>query len=209
MNVLNLLPNNPIIIEAGTASGYDTEHFCKRFPEGKIFGFEPVPELFYQTQERIKNYNNCNVENKALAEKSGKVKMVVSNIDGETSESSSILNPKEHLKYYRHIKFDKTIEVQAINLDEFVLSKNLKTIDLLWLDLQGYEPFIFISSPITLSITKHIITEVNYFEHYEGCIQWEQLKNILIKNQFECIHHDKDHNDKLVVGNAIFKKINL
>lgn len=207
MNVLNFLPKNPIIIEAGTASGYDTENFCKRFPDGKIFGFEPIPLLFQQTLERTKNYNNCSLENKALSIKTGTSKMIVSNIDGEISESSSLLAPKEHLNYYKHIKFDQEITVETINLDEFVALKKINKIDLLWLDLQGYESFVFNSSPNALSITDYIVTEVNHFEHYDGCMLWDELKSLLIKNNFECIYNHRDYNSRLITYNAIFKKI--
>ena len=41
-----LLPNNPIVVEAGAFNGADTKEISQFWPQGTIHAFEPVPEIF-------------------------------------------------------------------------------------------------------------------------------------------------------------------
>ena len=45
-----ILPENPVIVEAGSHFGEDTLWLARYWPRGLVHAFEPVPELFALTE---------------------------------------------------------------------------------------------------------------------------------------------------------------
>lgn len=197
---------NPTIIEAGTASGYDTEWFCNTFPNGKVYGLEPIPDLFNAAVERTKNYNNVTLKNKALSNKNDIIEMYISDMSGNIVESSSILKPKDHLTYHPHITFKKKISVESIRLDDFVKTENIDIVNLLWLDLQGFESIVLNDSYHTMSKTQFIFTEINMIEVYENAMLWSEFEPFMLSKGFKKIWDDIRPN--VDAANAFFIKTN-
>jgi FkbM family methyltransferase len=194
--------NDPTIIEAGTAAGYDTEWFCENFPNGKIYGFEPIPDLFYQAIDKTKKYNNVSIKNNALSDKEDITEMYISDMSGNIVESSSILKPKDHLSYHPHITFKNKINVETIRLDNFVKTTNINNLNLLWLDLQGFESLVLKDSPYTMSITQYIFTEINIIEVYENTMLWSDFEPFMLSKGFKKIWDDIRPN--VDAANALF-----
>ena len=204
--ILNNLPKDSTIIEAGTCEGLDTLFFSEHFTEGKIFGFEPIPALFDQVKSRTYDRNNVVIYNMALSDSSGKKTMNLSDRFGQIWGSSSFLNPKEHLKYNPEITFNSKVDVDMIRLDDFISQNQIKKIDLMWLDMQGYEPNVLMSSPDSLNITKYLYTEVSVLENYEGMILYPEFKKFLEFHGFEAIHEGLYWTDG---GNVLFENKNM
>ena len=101
--------------------------------------------------------------------------------------SSSLLKPKLHLEYYKRIKFEETVQVKTIRLDEFVEQENIKHIDFIWLDIQGYEPIVLKDSPKTLDITRFIHTETQNTESYESGVLTPQFIDFMVSKGFTLI----------------------
>jgi FkbM family methyltransferase len=209
-NFLSSQFSSPCIIEAGIADGTDTLELSELFPSGFIYGFEPIPELFYKSKEKLKNKKNVSIFNLAISDKTGISNMYVSNYLGEKSHSSSLLKPMEHLNFHHLVKFDEVIEVKTINLDEFIDKNKIKTIDLLWLDLQGYEPFILKSSSQTISITKFIFCEVMMINLYDNCILYDEFNNLMNSLGFYKIWDELSENTtKVDAINCLYKNKNI
>jgi FkbM family methyltransferase len=204
--ILQNLNKNSIIVEAGTADGSDTLFFSQNFKEGKIYGFEPIPNLYYDTMNKVHKFSNVEVINAALSEKTGKCKIFVSDRFGSDWGSSSILKPKDHLDVHPEITFKNELEINTVNLDDWFLQKNEQIIDLMWLDMQGYEPVVLKSSPKALKKTRYLYTEVSLIETYENVMLYPEFKNFLIENDFEIIFEDLPWKD---MGNVLLKNKNL
>ena len=101
--VLENIPKDATIVEAGTYDGGDTRFFGHYFRKGKIYGFEPVEELYLRSIANTSQYKNVSIE-KALG-KETKKSIYVSNVSGQTSASSSLRTPKEHLTFHENVKF--------------------------------------------------------------------------------------------------------
>lgn len=173
------LPSNPIIIEAGTYDGKDTVELSSLLPKAQIFGFEPVLELFQKTKEAVKIFPNIKIYNFALSDKVGVVKMDLSGwgVNSKTlGMSSSLLPPKEHLKYARAVTFENKVEVQIITIDEWAERNDISYVDFLRLDIQGNELNVLMASPKIVSTAKVILTEVEFVESYEGQYLFEDVK---------------------------------
>jgi FkbM family methyltransferase len=204
--IIKNLNRNSIIVEAGTADGADTLFFSHYFNEGKVYGFEPIANLYYETLSKVNTFSNVELINAALSEKTGKEKIYVSDRFGKDWGSSSILKPKDHLDIHPEITFKNEIEINTINLDDWLNIKNHDNIDLLWLDMQGYEPVVLKSSPETLKRTKYLYTEVSLIETYENVILYPEFKQFLLNNGFVVIDEDLPWKD---MGNVLFKNSNL
>ncbi len=181
---------NPIIIEAGTAAGTDTKIFCEMFPQGYIYGFEPVPELFNQAVKNTSMYKNVLIQNKALSFQEAEQDLYLADMNNNACESSSLLPPKKHLEKHPNITFKSKITVKTISLDSFVQEHNIQRVDLLWLDLQGIEPLVLKNSLNTLSRTKCLFTEISLIEIYDNNVLWPEYHEFLQSQGFERLWDD-------------------
>jgi len=193
------LPTNPIIIEAGAHNGSDTVKLSSLWPQSTIYAFEPVPELFDELKKKITDCGNVIALPLALGDKIGTSKFHVSSKEG--TGSSSLLTPKAHLHHFPWINFNREIEVSTVTIDEFARQNQLEKIDLLWLDLQGYEYYVLKASPDILKRVTVIATEVNFFELYNGCVLYPAYRKWLESHGFVQVHMERPHTSW---GDAVF-----
>ncbi len=177
------LPKNPVIVEAGAHIGLDTEELARYYPEGKIYAFEPVPDLFLQLSERTRPYKNVYCFPFALSNQTGEAVMYISS--GVSNGSSSLLPPKDHLADHPDVFFEKKIHVKCITLDEWAEINNVEKVDLLWLDMQGYELNALKASSAVLEKVLAVYTEVNLKEVYDGAPLYSELREWLELRKFK------------------------
>jgi FkbM family methyltransferase len=182
------LPAAPIVVEVGAHIGVDTSAMARLWREGRIYAFEPIPNLYRQLVDRVRRYDNVRTYQLALGTHSGEVAMNVSS--GRSDGSSSLLTPLEHLEFHPDVTFEETITVHATTLDEWTNEHSVKP-DLLWLDAQGAELHILQSATSALSSASAIYTEVSIVENYSGGALYPALVSWLGEHGFkpaiECI----------------------
>lgn len=195
------LPPAPQIIDCGAHTGIDSVLLAK-YKGSQVYCFEPVPKLYNELEQRTKGFKNIRTFPIALADYTGKATMYVS--EGLSDGSSSLLPPKEHLFDHPDVHFDKQIVVDCVTLDEWANKNNIEKIDLLWLDMQGYELPMLKASKSILSTVSAIHTEVSIKETYENVSQYPQLKEFLLsigfKVEVEAIPKGYD------MGNVLFRR---
>jgi FkbM family methyltransferase len=204
--IKNNLDSNSIVIEAGSFDGTDTLFFATTLPEGMVYSFEPVPELYNLCLQRLSGYNNVKLSGKALYSETGSEKLFVSDRFGEIFASSSLLKPKDHLEIHPQITFTNETTIETINLDDFCESEDIGRVDFMWLDMQGVEPLVLQSSPNTLKKTKYIYTEVSLIETYENVMTYDEYKEFFHQNNFEVVFEDLPWPD---MGNVLFRNLNM
>ena len=180
--IAQYIPRNPVIVEAGAHIGLDTEELARYYPEGKIYAFEPVPDLFLQLSERTRPYKNVYCFPIALSNQSGEAVMYVSS--GVSNGSSSLLPPKDHLTDHPDVIFERKIHVECITLDEWAELNNIEKVDLLWLDMQGYELNALKAGLAVIENVQAVYTEVNLKEVYDGAPLYGELREWLEDNNF-------------------------
>ncbi len=198
------LPANPIIVEAGAHKGFDTVKMKQFWPQSTIYAFEPVPDLFQDLKNNCKSMTGIILSDYALSHKNGYATLHISK--GRGDGSSSLLAPKKHLDLFPDVTFKQKIKVQTITLDSWAEQENVDSIDLLWLDLQGYEYSVLAASPNILKTVKVIFTEINFEEAYENCVLYPLLKYWLIKQGFVEKHRIILHPS---FGDALFVRADL
>lgn len=176
------LPTNPIIIDCGAHDGADSIELASILG-GQIHAFEPVPSLFNRLLGRTKTFKNIFCYNVALSDETGDQYFFVS--EGGSDASSSLLEPKEHLLDHPDTVFSNKIKVHAVKLDDWAIQKNLIKVDMLWLDMQGFELQMLQASKNILDSVSVIHTEVSTKETYKGVIQYKEYKDFLEKKGFQ------------------------
>lgn len=196
------IKSDGIIIEAGACDGQDTVFFSNLLSSGKVYSFEPIAQLYNKAAQKLRGRTNVELHNKALSDTTAIRKMFVSDRFGADWGSSSFLSPKEHLQTNPEITFKSETDVESVLLDEFIASKDINHIDLMWLDMQGYEPVVLQCSPKALAMTRFLYTEVSLVENYEGLVKYPDYKKFLEDNNFEVIEEGLYWADG---GNVLFK----
>jgi len=200
--IVNNLRDDSIIIEAGAASGTDTLWFSQNFPSGRIFAFEPLTISFNKTIQRITNCDNVEVYNVALGPTESTEELYVSS----NRVSSSLLKPTGHIQFHPRISFENKSTVRTINLDNFLENQRVEKVDLMWLDMQGYEPTVLLHSPETLEKTRYLYSEVSLKEMYANSVLYDEYKSWLKERGFEVLHEFLYWED---MGNVLFYNENL
>lgn len=183
--VKEYLPNDPIILEAGAFDGQDSISMLHFWPNATIHSFEPVDEIYSKLVKNVSSYNQIKTYPIALGDKVGKIEIYVSeqvNNPGIASGSSSILEPKQHIEVDKTIIFPRKVNSFMITIDEWAKNNNISYIDLMWLDMQGYELNALMNAKSILHTVKAIIIEVEFIEAYKNQYQFEEIK-IWLENE--------------------------
>lgn len=98
-----------------------------------------------------------------------------------STQSSSMLKLKEHLKVHPDIREVKTQKRKTLTIDTLMRKSNLggKHIDFLNLDIQGAELLALKGARKTLPRVNSIFTEVNEIELYEDCALVHEIDSYL------------------------------
>lgn len=200
--IVKNLYDDSVIIEAGAASGTDTLWFSQTFPKGRIFAFEPLTISFNKTLQRVTNCDNVEVYNVALGPTESTEQLYVSS----NRVSSSLLKPTGHIQFHPRISFENKSTVRTINLDNFLKDQQVKQVDLMWLDMQGYEHTVLSHSLETLSKTRYLYSEVSLKEMYANSVLYDEFKSWLKERGFEVLHEFLYWED---MGNVLFYNENL
>jgi FkbM family methyltransferase len=135
--LMPILPRDPVIVEAGSHWGEDTIWLARYWPGGIVHTFEPCPDLFATTTRYTSWIRNVRRYAFALSDRVETVELFVSS--GDSTASSSIFAPKEHLVEHPTVKFEKRIKVPTITIELWAQQYGVDHIDFLWLDMQGAE----------------------------------------------------------------------
>lgn len=178
------LPANPVMIDCGAHDGADTVELA-RILGGQIHAFEPVKEIFERLKKRTAPFSNIHCYNIALGDSNGAQFFFVS--EGGSDASSSLLEPHEHLVDHPDTSFSNKIEVQVLKLDEWASRNGVKKVDMLWLDMQGFEVNMLTASPAILNTVKVIHTEVSTRETYKGVVGYDDYRKFLESKGFSVV----------------------
>jgi len=139
-----------VVVDIGANIGYYTVLASKQVGNmGKVYAFEPDPTNFELLKKNVKENECTNVimEQKAVSDKNGAVKLYVSKS-----------NAGDH-RVFNSGDGRKSIDIPAVSLDEYFTNKKINVIKM---DVQGYESFVLDGATKTISAQKDLIlfTEV-------------------------------------------------
>lgn len=181
--IRQFLPPNPIVIDAGAHVGGDSIEMCRLFSGSTVHAFEPVPSIYKLLKHNTRKFSRIHCHTIALSNHTGQQVMHVSS--GASDGSSSLLQPKDHLIDHPDVFFKEDITVQTMTLDDWAATQQLDHIDLLWLDMQGFELEVLKVSTVILPTVKAIHMEVSTRSTYEGVPLYDEVKTWMRTNGFQ------------------------
>lgn len=195
-----ILPENPIILEAGAQFGEDTTWMSQMWPTGTIYAFEPSPASFLELQKVANNAKNVFAIPLALSNQKGQFFFYLA------GGASSLLKPQDSFNNdYFHSDLDNPIIVNSVMLDEWAQENKIDKIDFMWLDMEGNELNALVGSLNMLKKVKLVYTEVNLQRFWHGCVMYDELKTWFEDHGFVEIWKDIQPNWH---GNVLFLNTN-
>ncbi len=132
---------NPTIFDCGANKGQYSNLCLKEIGQGAVIHcFEPSSKTFVKLKENLGNKKNIILNNAAVGEKRTKMKLFS---DGDTSIHSALI---QHDLTHHQLNMQEQEEVDVITIDEYCLEKKITKINLLKLDIEGYEYFALLGA---------------------------------------------------------------
>lgn len=179
-------PDVSLIIDVGANKGQMLAMFLRLFNNAKIICFEPMPDACIILDQIAEKNNNITIVNCALGESRGSHRF---NINQNDSTSSFLdVEPAAIARYGDSIMGKKgRIEVEINTLDEYCSENNVANIDLLKIDVQGYEKYV-LQGAIGLLQNKKIsviMLEVCLSHLYINQSRFSELLRIMDDNNYK------------------------
>ena len=192
-----------ILIDIGAHKGESIKLFSKNFIIKKIISFEASPINFKYLKKKIEEnkqkYNNTEIvlENIALGSED---KMIEFNQFNESS-SSTIKEIDKESKYYKR-KFRlinfldnketyQKIKIKISKLKDYIEKNNIKKIDFMKIDTEGYEFEILLGLENKIKLVDIIMFEHHYDNMIKKGYTFEHINKLLIKNNFNKIYKSR------------------
>jgi len=167
------------VVHVGANIGEELE-FYKNIGVNKIYFFEPRQEAMAELIENCKKYKN-DIDITVFPFGLGSIKEEKTIFNG--GQSSSFMAPKLHLEVHPQIYFNKG-KILSVRRGDVILPDDLH-IDMLNIDVQGYELEVLKGLGSLLNNTKLVYTEINTDELYEGCPTIDYIDAYLYSFKFK------------------------
>ncbi len=153
-----------VIFDCGANIGFVTHKYLKEFPGARIFAFEPNPTVFEGLNKQYKKIQNVCCYNYGIGDVNGEL---IFNINRNTGTSSFLEANKYHTSNMAS-KQIRPLKVKVKTLSSIMDENNVHHIDLLKLDIEGYEIKALKGLKDVSKDVSLIFTEVNLIPTYEG-----------------------------------------
>lgn len=171
------------IIDVGANTGQFAKEIKHIFPNASIFCIEPIPDVYKQLKDNLKKEKQAVSFNLGLAQKDGEMEFY----ENAFSQSSSVLKPDGHEKYFPETKDYKKITVKTITADKLFEDINLVPPILYKIDVQGFELQVLKGSEELLKKCDYIKIELSFVKLYENQALFNDVYQFLISRGFKLV----------------------
>ena len=157
--IQNVLRSGDVVFDVGADIGDWSKHILARNQDVYLHAFEPIPTAFKILEKKL-NFQNVHLYNIAISQEIGTADFFVYLGNSGLTDCSSL--------YYRPIIghcLTEKITVETQSLDHFCNVNSIDHIDLLKIDTEGAEWFIFLGAQELLN--RQAITLIQF--EYGGC----------------------------------------
>jgi len=192
-----------LLIDIGAHKGESIKLFSKNFIVKKIISFEASPINFEYLKKKIEEnkqgFNNTEIvlENTAL----GAEDKITEFYQFNESSSSTIKEIDKKSKYYKRkfrlinfLNYKKTyqkINIKVSKLKTYIEKNNIKKIDFMKIDTEGYEFEILLGLESKIKLVDIIMLEHHYDNMIKKNYTFENINKLLIKNNFNKIYKSR------------------
>ena len=158
-----------VVVDAGANIGIYSSFLSRCVgPTGQVHSFEPAPENFKRLCAAMRHSPNVRANAAAVGERSGKSQLYV-------SENLNV----DHRAYAPVAESRLAIDIEMIALDDYF--KPGTTVDLIKLDLQGYELHALHGAKRVLSENSEVKLLLEFWPHglESAGLHWRELVQLL------------------------------
>jgi len=192
-----------VIVDAGANIGAISKELSYWFPTAKIMAFEPVKNTFDQLLKHLGNYPNIIFFQKALGAFPGKITIDINrentiNSIKATYNSENIIGKEE---------------IEVVRLEEVLLEQQIDQIDIIKIDVEGFEFEVLEGQGSLINQTKIILLEVGYEReitkvHFSDVEAFMEQKGFMLCGIYETRRNLRDKR-KLWYSNNLYVKKEL
>ena len=196
---------DPVIIDGGAHRGGSVAAFSNYAPQAKFHCFEPDPSLAQELTRLFLHNPNVWVVTAALGDAKGQATFNI-NVSRPTN---SLLSPGDALQpdLQSLVELVEQVEVDIVTIDAYCEAKALDRVDIIKLDLQGYDYKALLGAKATLRCARVVLIEVLFVEIYKGCNLFPDVLRLMGESGYNlftlCGLHYGNH-DELLWADAIF-----
>jgi FkbM family methyltransferase len=184
----HLLGGTPVavILDVGANTGDIVQRYRALFPAATIHAFEPFPAVHRQLAERFAADAQVRTHQCAVTDSPGPRRF----FSNEVALTNSLLRLNPVTADW-HVgpgqRFDRTVEVSAVTLDQFCAAEGLALIDVLKMDIQGGEAMALEGAAGLLArkAVRVIYLEVLFAPLYDGQGSFFDVAAILHRHGYE------------------------
>lgn len=155
-----LLKNEDVFFDVGANIGQYTDVVSNLLYPNNIYVFEPNPVLARRLRFL---FPKCRVHHLALSDRSGSAVLNIP-VNG-----SKVIDTRASLLEDETEANTISIKVNTISIDEFVAEQNLNKLDLVKIDVEGFEMPVLLGAKNTLNKFKpSIILEIDSYHYSDG-----------------------------------------
>jgi len=198
---------DPIIIDGGAHKGDTVLGFSHFLPQAEFHCFEPDMLLVNELTATFRDNDNVHVIKAALGQMIGK-SMFHINVSRPTNSLLPIADGLQS-DLMELCKLVGQVEVDVTTIDEYCRSKGLTQVDIVKLDLQGYDYQALQGARTTLERSRIVLVEVLFTEIYKGAGLFPDILGLLRGSGFDLYTLcglQYGNESKLLWANAIFFK---
>jgi FkbM family methyltransferase len=136
------------IIDCGANIGLASLFFLTKYPTAKIIAIEPELNNFKMVNQNLKSYPNVTCINKGIWNKKTYLKIID---EGRGNHSFKVIECNS----------PSGVCIEAITIDEIINDFQLKSIDILKIDIEGSEEQVFSNEPEWIKKVRMIFCEIH------------------------------------------------
>ncbi len=176
------------IFDVGAHVGESAMEYARKFPLATIYSFEPFPKTFTILQENVAPWPHVRPVNSAIGDSCSTQTLFVN----QFSATNSLLPARPDVAdpgTRSLMKNVERVETPVTTLDTFCRDNQIATIDLLKIDVQGFESKVIAGASELLGQRRIalIYTEVTFESHYKGQTTFSELYAMLIQFGYELV----------------------
>lgn len=134
-SICEALPENGVFVDIGANVGYISRQIARRFPNARVFAFEPNPRIYPILQKNLKAFPRCEPFHVGLGAKEGSLEFFHSQ---ESCVGSFVPEYTRQHPSNQHQGPIAKSQVQVTTGDAALA--RVGSIDVMKLDVEGYEP---------------------------------------------------------------------
>ena len=190
------------IFELGCRDLIDSKKLITYYNNAICYSFECNPDCLIECYKNMKNFNKDENDRIILVDKAVSIDdnkiifrpfdlSIYNNMGASSIFEIDFSKRNKNDPDYNKGEVQKEIEVDGIRIDTYMKNNNINNIDLLCIDLQGYELQALKSLGDKLSKVKYIISECSVESTYKNGSTFYELNKYLENYGFKYINSNK------------------